>query len=144
MRSAAAIALAALVVAAGCGGDGGVSSAQRERLSARVDDARKAAKGRDADGVRRVLISFRTSVRAARERGEISEADADRLLDGALQASRRVRAEITPAPTPAPTPVPTATATVAPAAPPAPAPGKKPKDKQPKGQGKGHEKGGHD
>ena len=138
MRSAAAIVLAALVVAAGCGGDGGVSSAQRERLSARLDDARQAAERRDADGARRALISFRTSVRAARGRGEISGADADRLLDGALQASRRVRAEITPAPTPAPTPVPTATATVAPAAPPAPAPGKK----KPKGKGKGHDKGG--
>jgi hypothetical protein len=139
MRSAAAIGVAALVLAAGCGGDG-VSGAERERLTARIDQARDAAKARDADGARAALTSFRASVRSARERGEISIDDAERLLTGALQASRRVRAEITPAPTPAPTATPAPAATVAPA-PPAPAPGKKPKKHEGKGKPKGHGKG---
>jgi hypothetical protein len=136
LRSAAAIALATLVVAAGCGGGEGLSDTHRERLAARVQQARTAAEGRDAGGALRALTSFRANVRAAARRGELSKQDADRLLAGALQAQRRVRAEITPEPTPAPAPLPTATATAAPA-PPAPARGKKPKDK-----GKGHDKGG--
>ena len=129
--------MAVLVLAAGCGGDNGLSGAQREQLAARINQARKAAEARDADGARGALVVFRTSVRAARDRGEISSDDADRLLTGALQASRRVSAEITPEPTPAPTPTPTPAATVAPA-PAAPAPGKKPK--KDKGKAKGHGK----
>jgi hypothetical protein len=125
--------VAVAVAVAGCGGGTKVSSAQRDRLTARVDQARAAAEAHDGDGVRRALASFRASVRAGRARGEISQDDADRLLAGALQASRRVRAEITPQPAPAATPSPTAT--VAPAA---PAP--QPPGKQPKGKGKGHDK----
>jgi hypothetical protein len=131
-----AIGLAALMLATGCGGDDGLSGAQRQRLAAGIDQARKAADARDADGARRALVSFRASVRAARKRGEISLDDAERLLTGALQASRRVSAELTPEPTPLPTA--TATAVPAPAAP-APKPAKKPKEK---GKAKGHEKGG--
>ena len=129
--------MAVLVLVAGCGGDDGLSGAHREQLAARLGQARKAAEARDADGARGALVAFRTSVRAARERGEISNDDADRLLTGALQASRRVSAEITPEPTPAPTSTPTPAATVAPA-PAAPAPGKKPK--KDKGKAKGHGK----
>ena len=134
LRSAAAIGVAALVMAAGCGG-GGLSSAQRDRLEARIADARKAADARDGDGARRALASFRASVRSARDAGAISNDDAQRLLTGALQAQSRVSAEITPEPNPAPTPVATATATPAP---PTPKPGKKPKGKP---HGKGHGKG---
>ena len=139
MRSATAIGLAVLVLTAGCGGDDGLSGAHREQLSARLAEVRKAAGARDAGGARGALASFRADVRAARDRGEISSADAERLLTGALQASRRVSAEITLEPTPAPTPTPTPAATVAPT-PAAPAPGKKPK--QDKGKAKGREKGG--
>ena len=135
MRSAAAIGLATLAVATGCGGGEGLSGAQREGLKARLEQARTAAEGGQADGVRRALTSFRAGVRAARDGGAISKDDADRLLSGALQAQRRVSAEITPAPTVAPTPLATATATPAP---PAPKPGKKPKGKP---HGKGHGKG---
>ncbi|MEO8690030.1 MAG: hypothetical protein ABI611_17670 [Solirubrobacteraceae bacterium] len=123
--------MAVLLAAAGCGG-GGLSGTQRDQLAARVDQAREAAAARDADGVRRALVAFRASVRAARDRDEISSDDAGRLLTGALQASRRVRAEITPAPTPA-TPAPAATVAPAP-----PAHGKKPK--KDKGKAKGHGK----
>jgi hypothetical protein len=139
LRAAAAIGVAALVLAAGCGGDDGLSAAQRERLLARIDQVRDAAKARDAGAARAALVSFRASVRAARERGEISSADAERLLTGALQASRRVRAEITPEPTPVPTPAATPAPAPAPAVPVTPKPGKKPKDQ---GKAKGHEKGG--
>jgi hypothetical protein len=130
--------MAVLVLAAGCGANDGLSGAGRERLTARIDQARDAAKAHDAGAARAALVSFRASVRAARERGEISTDDAERLLTGALQASRRVTAEITPAPTPAPTPSATPAATVAPA-PAAPAPGKKPKKDKPD-KGKGHGK----
>ena len=139
MRGAVAIGLAALAVTAGCGGDG-VSAATRERLGDRLDDARGAARARDGAGVRRALASFRTSVRSARERGEISDEDAGRLLTAALAASRRARAEITPAPTPTPTAAPTAFAPSAPEPPPAAAKGKG----KGKGRGKGHGKGGDD
>jgi hypothetical protein len=141
LRSAAAIAVTALVAVAGCGGGTKVSSAQRDRLTARVAQARTAAEAHDGEGVRRALGSFRASVRAGRARGEISQDDADRLLTAALQASRRVRAEITPQPTPAATPTPTATA--APAAP-APQPVGKQKGKPPKGKGKGPDKKHHE
>jgi hypothetical protein len=137
VRSAAAIGLTALVVVAGCGGGANVSTAQRARLEARVGQARTAAEAHDADGVRDALASLRASVRAGRDRGEISKDDADRLLTAALQASRRVRAEITPQPTPVATPVPTTPAT------PAPLTGKKPgrgKDEH-KGKGHGHHEG---
>lgn len=113
----AVLAVVVVLFVAGCGDDGGVTAAHRERLAARVADARKAAEARDGDGVHRALASLRASVRAARERGEISSDDADRLLTTALQARRRARAEITPEPTPAATPAPTAAATPAPAAP---------------------------
>jgi hypothetical protein len=129
--------MAMLVLAAGCGGEDGLSGAQREQLAARIGQARKAAEARDAGGARGALASFRAGVRTARDRGEISSDDAERLLTGALQASRRVSAEITPEPTPAPTPTPTPAGTVAPA-PAAPAPGKKPKKN--KGKAKGHGK----
>jgi hypothetical protein len=124
-----------LVVAAGCGGGANVSSAQRARLEARIGQARTAAEAHDADGARRALTSLRASVRAARDRGEISKDDADRLLTAALQASRRVRAEITPQPTPVATPVPTVPATPAT---PAPLPGKKPGRSRDEHKGKGH------
>ena len=141
MRSATAIGISALVLAAGCGGDDGLSGAHREQLSARLAEARQAAGARDADGARGALASFRADLRAARDRGEISSDDAERLLTGALQAGRRVSAEITPEPTPAPTPTPTPTpapAATVPPGPAAPAPGKKPtKDK---GKAKGHGK----
>ena len=137
MRSATAIGIVVLVLAAGCGGDDGLSGAQREQLAARIDQARKAAEARDAGGARGALASFRADVRAARDRGEISSDDAERLLTAALRASRRVSAEITPRPTPAPTSTPTPAATVAPA-PAAPEPGKKPK--KDKGKAKGHGK----
>jgi hypothetical protein len=131
LRSAAAIGLAALVVAAGCG-DGSLSSAQRARLEGGIADARKAAAAHDADGVRQALASFRASVRSARDAGAVSQDDADRLIAQALTASRRVRAEITPVPTPAPTATPAPT--LAPAKKP---PGKAKKDKP--GKGHGHE-----
>ena len=139
MRSAAAIGVAALVLVAGCGGDDGLSGAGREGLTERINQARKAAAAHDADEARGALVSFRANVRAARDRGEISSDDAERLLTGALQASRRVTAEITPEPTPAATATPTPAATVAPTpAPVAPAPGKPKKEK--KGKAKGHGK----
>src|SRR4051812_15375329 len=95
-RGVAALALAALLGAvAGCGDDG-LSAARRERLGDRIADAREAAGSQDAAGARRALAAFRRDVRAGRQRGEITPEDADRLLRGALQASRRVRAEITP------------------------------------------------
>ena len=128
----------ALLLVAGCGEDAGVTTAQRERLAARVADARKAADARDGDGVRRALASLRASVRAARDRGEISSDNADRLLITALQASRRARAEITPEPTPAATPAPTATPAPAPPAPRAKAKGKG------EGKGEGEGEGGDD
>lgn len=125
--------LAAVVVAlfvAGCGG-GSVTSAQREQLAARLADARSAAAARDGAAVRRALGALRVDVRAARDRGEISPDDADRLLATALQASRRARIELTPQPRPIATPAP-----VAPA-PPAPGPGRKGKGKDKHGK-KGH------
>ena len=129
--------LAALLLGVGCGDDG-LSASRRSQLAARVDQARAAAGKRDADGVRRALAAFRATVRVARDRGDISAEDADRLLAGALQASRRARQEITPQPAPTPA----ATATVAPApAPAAPAKPEKPKghgnSKGGKGKGKG-------
>ena len=130
------LALLVVLLVAGCGDSARVTAADRERLAAHVADARTAAEARDGDGVRRSLASFRAGVRAARDRGEISPDNANRLLTAALQAGRRVRAEITPAPTPAATPAPTTTATPAPAAP-AP-PGKA------KGKGKGKGKKGDD
>jgi hypothetical protein len=133
LRSAAAIGLATLVVAAGCGG-GSLSSAQRERLEGRIADARKAAGARDADGVRRALASFRASVRSARDDGAVSKPEADRLIVQALTASRRVRAEITPAPTAVPTATPVPTLAPAPGP-----PGKAKKDKPGKHHGHGHE-----
>jgi hypothetical protein len=135
LRSAAAIGLAALVVAAGCGG-GSLSSAQRARLEGGIADAHKAAAAHDAGGVRQALASFRASVRSARDAGAVSQGDADRLIAQALTASRRVGAEITPVPTAAPTAAPTATPapTLAPAKKP---PGKAKKDKP--GKGHGHE-----
>lgn len=129
------LALVVVLFVAGCGDSGRVTATGRERLAAHVADARKAAEARDGDGVRRALASFRARVRAARDRGEISPDNASRLLTAALQASRRVRAEMTPVPTPAATPAPTAAATPAPAAP-AP-PGKA----NGKGKGKAKEKG---
>jgi len=134
--------LVVVLLVAGCGDSGRVSAADRERLAAHVADARKAAKARNGDGVRHALASFRASVRAARDRGEISPDNADRLLTAALQASRRVRAEMTPAPTPAATPAPTTAATPAPAAP-AP-PGKAKKKANGKGKAKGQGKKGDD
>ena len=122
--------LAAGVVAlfvAGCGG-ASVTSAQREQLAARLAGARDAAAARDGAGVRRALAALRVEVRAARDRGEISADDADRLLTTALQASRRARIEITPQPLPTATPEPPA---------PAPKPEGKAKAKGKKGK-KGH------
>jgi hypothetical protein len=87
-----------------------VTSAQREQLAARLADARDAAAARDGAGVRRALAALRVEVRAARDRGEISADDADRLLTTALQASRRARIEITPQPLPTATPEPPAPA----------------------------------
>jgi hypothetical protein len=135
LRSAAAIGLAVLAVAAGCGG-GSLSSAQRARLEGGIADARRAAAAHDADGVRQALASFRASVRSARDAGAVSQDDADQLIARALAASRRVRAEITPVPTPAQTAAPTVTPapTLAPAKKP---PGKAKKDKP--GKGHGHE-----
>jgi hypothetical protein len=112
-RGATGLLLALLLVPAGCGDDG-LKPASRDRLGERIADAREALGSDDAAGVRRALIAFRRDVRAARERGEITAERADRLLRGALQASRRVRAEITPEPTATVAPAPTA---VAPAAP---------------------------
>ena len=141
MRAAAAAGLAVLVVAAGCGGDG-LSAASRERLHERIADAREAAGSQDAAGVRRALVAFRRDVRAARDRGEISSDNADRLLITALQASRRARAEITAEPTPAATRAPTATPAPAPPAPRAKAKGKG--AGKGKGEGKGNGEGGDD
>lgn len=139
-RRVSGLVVVVVLVVAGCGDRGGVTAAHRERLASLVTDARKAAQARDGDGVRRALASLRASVRAARDRGEISPDDADRVLTAALQASRRARAEFSPAPTPAATPAPTAAATPAPAA---PAPPGKAKGKD-NGEGKGEGKGEKD
>jgi hypothetical protein len=140
LRVAAAAGLAILVLATGCGDDG-LSAARRDRLHERIADAREAAGSDDAAGARRALIAFRRDVRAGRSRGEITRADADRLLRGALQASRRVTAEITPEPTPSPSATAAPTATPAPTAfaPSAPTPPVAPGEA--KGKGKGHGKG---
>ena len=140
-RGVTALALAALLVVPGCGDDG-LSPARRDRLGEHIAEAREAAGSDDAAGARRALAAFRREVRAGRDRGEISGADADRLLRAALQASRRVRAEITPEParTPAPTPsaAPTAFAPSAPSPPPAP---EGEDDGKEKGNGKAKGKG---
>jgi hypothetical protein len=134
VRSAAAIGVAALVAAAlaGCGG-GELSGAQREHLEGRIAAAKRAAAARDGDGVRAALVRFRSDVRELRDAGALSDEDADRLLTGALAASRRARAELAPpAPTATATPAPTATAAPPKARPPGKAKGKK--------HGKGHKK----
>jgi len=130
VRAVAATGLALLVLAAGCG-DEELSGARRDRLSERIADAREAAGSQDAAGARRALAAFRRDVRAARDQGEISREDADRLLRGALRASRRVRAEITPEPTPAPTAF----------APSAQAPPERKDEEKEKGKGKGKGRG---
>jgi hypothetical protein len=142
-RGVTAFGLALLLAASGCGDDG-LRPASRDRLGERIADAREALGSDDAAGVRRALIAFRRDVRAARERGEITAEDADRLLRGALQASRRVRVEITPDPTPTVAPAPTAVAPSAPTPPPEPQNLAKP-DREDKGKdeekGKGNAKG---
>jgi hypothetical protein len=145
-RGTTGLLLALLLVPAGCGDDG-LKPASRDRLGERVADAREALGSDDAAGVRRALIAFRRDVRAARERGEITAEDADRLLRGALQASRRVRVEITPEPTATVAPAPTAVAPSAPSPPPEPQNVAKPdgedeeKDEdEEKGKGKDKEK----
>ena len=138
------LALVVVLFVAGCGDSGRVTATDRERLAAHVADARKAAEARDGDGVRRALASFRASVRAARDRGEISPENANRLLTAALQASRGVRAEMTPAPAPAATPAPTTAATPAPAAPAPPGKAKRKANGKGKDKAKGKGKKGDD
>jgi hypothetical protein len=142
-RGVTALGLTLVIAAPGCG-DEGLDPERRERMGDRIADAREAAGSEDAAGARRALVAFRREVREALAKGEISREDADRLLDGALQASRRVRAEITPEPTSTPSAVvaPSATPTaVAPSAPePPPEPSADGNDEE-KGKGKTQGKG---
>jgi len=138
-RGVAALSLALLIAASGCGDDG-LSPERRERMNDRIADAREAAGSDDAAGARRALVAFRREVRAALAKGEIGREDADRLLDGAVQATRRVRAEVTPEPTATPAAVVAPTATPTAVAPSAPEPPPEPKDAE-KGKGNGKAKG---
>jgi len=138
-RGVTALGLTLVIAAPGCG-DEGLDPERRERMGDRIADAREAAGSDDAAGARRALVAFRREVREALAKGEISQEHADRLLDGAVQATRRVRAEITPEPTATPAAVVAPTATPTAVAPSAPEPPPEPNDAE-KGKGNGKAKG---
>jgi hypothetical protein len=125
------------VAAAGCGGSdggggGGLDRAQERRLLGEVDAARAAARAGDRSRADAALTRLRREVAGFERSGALSGAQARTLRDTAIQAQRRVEAEV-PAPAAAPP------LTASPAAPPpaAGAKGGKP-GKGPKGKAKGH------
>jgi hypothetical protein len=86
----AAIAVALLIAAAGCGSSPGISNAARQALETQVANVRAAAVARDGARAELALASLRRSVRQYEQNGEISQTRASEILDAATQVENRL------------------------------------------------------
>src|SRR5829696_566650 len=106
------IAVAAVVLVGGCGGEGPtLSKSSADELHAQVEAVRTAAGDGDRAAALEALAGLSAHVRDLEAGGSLPEADAAALRRGIGRARRRVREEVAPpaAPTATATPAPTAT-----------------------------------
>ena len=97
--------LVLLVLLVSCGQEGdGIGQSASAALDPHVQQVRAAATRGDRAGAARELTELRQTVADLRQRGELSEAGADRVLAAAADVEARLGTGATPAPQVAPTP----------------------------------------
>ena len=93
-----------LVVLVGCGQQGaGIGESASAALDPHVQQVRAAATSGDRAGAARELAELRQTVADLRQRGELSESGAARVLAAAAEVEARLEAGMTPATQVAPT-----------------------------------------
>lgn len=97
--------LLVVLLLVGCGQEGtGIGQSASAALDPQVQQVRAAATSGDRAGAARELAELRQTVADLRQRGELSESAAARVLAAAADVEARLEAGITPATQVAPTP----------------------------------------